>query len=100
MEKIKSNVLPELKEWARKQRALRAGPGVAAAAAGVGAGGTLGGASDAFSMADLQLPSRQQSPACQTVDTRPSERIYFYFNITINNLKLKYKIHTTQLQIL
>ena len=45
MEKIKSKVLPELKEWARKQRALRAGPGVAAAAAGVGAGG-------AFSLAD------------------------------------------------
>ena len=52
MEKIKSKVLPELKEWARKQRALRAGPGVAAAAAGVGAGGAVGGAGGASAMAD------------------------------------------------
>ena len=52
MEKIKSKVLPELKEWARKQRALRAGPGVAAAAAGVGAGGAVGGAGGASAIAD------------------------------------------------
>ena len=52
MGKIKLKVLPELKEWARKQRALRAGPGVAAAAAGVGAGGAVGRAGGASAMAD------------------------------------------------